>query len=185
MAHAAATGYSVEDLDWLRVELGVAHVELDPWGSLIVSPATDEHETAMAVLHDQAVRQLGLAAGCVRSNSFAWKIPGGSGYLNVPDLAVLVPGWQRVADWHLDPPPLLVVEVASPSTRALDRGRKLADYRLGGAGMYLLVELPPPGNPGEVAFEAHDFTTDERLVATNAIQLVVGGRPLRCDLRDI
>jgi hypothetical protein len=36
MAHAAPTpGYTVDDLDWLRAELGVAHLELDPWGSLI------------------------------------------------------------------------------------------------------------------------------------------------------
>lgn len=115
----------------LRDELGVPHLGLDPWGSLIASPATDEHETAMPVLHDQAVRQLGLPAGCIRSNGFAWKVPGGSRYLNVPDVTVLAPGWQRVGDWHVDPPPLLLVEVASPSTGAVDRGRKLADYRLG------------------------------------------------------
>lgn len=50
MAQPLSVGYTVEDLDSLRAELGVAHLELDPWGSLIVSPATDEHETAVAVL---------------------------------------------------------------------------------------------------------------------------------------
>jgi hypothetical protein len=53
MASPAAIGYSVDDLDWLRDELGIAHIELDPWGSLIVTPATDEHETAVAILNEQ------------------------------------------------------------------------------------------------------------------------------------
>lgn len=182
MAYPATSGYSIEDLDWLRDELGIAHLELDPWGSLIVSPATDEHETAVAVLHDQAVRQMGLPPGCVRSNGVAWKVPGGSGYVNVPDLAVLAPSWQRVAGVHLDPPPLLVVEVASPSTRAVDRGRKLDDYRLGGAGMYVLVDLPAQIPATEVTFEAHSFATDQLSAGTNSIDLVVDGRPIRFDL---
>lgn len=36
----------------------------------------------------------------------------------------------------------MVSEVASASTRVIDRTRKLQDYRLGGAGFYLLVDLP-------------------------------------------
>ena len=123
MAIPATTGYTVEDLDWLRDELGIAHIELDPWGSIIVTPATDDHEIVLAILHEQAVRRLDLPSGSVWSNGFAWKVPGGSGYTNVPDLVVLGPGWARVAGSHVSPPPLLVVEVASPSTRAVDRGR--------------------------------------------------------------
>lgn len=184
MAHAAPAGYRVEDLEWLRDELGIAHLELDPWGSLIVSPATDAHETAVAVLHDQAVRQLDLPAGCVRSNGVAWKVPGGSGYVNVPDLAILAPGWQRVVGYHLAPPPLLVVEVASPSTRAVDRGRKLADYRLGGAVVYVLVDLPSVAAGAGTAptFEAHSLALDVVEAATGSIGLVIDGRPLRFDL---
>ena len=180
-----ANGYGVEDLAWLRDELGIAHLELDPWGSLIVSPATDEHETAVAVLHDQAVRQLALPAGCVRSNGLAWKVPGGSGYVNVPELAVVAAGWARTSDLHLDPPPLLVVEVASPSTRAVDRTRKMDDYRLGSALLYVLVDLPEVGSGPEAAFEAHDFTTGQINSATGAIQLVVAHRPLRLDLTEL
>src|SRR5436305_12437260 len=101
MASAAPAGYSVEDLDWLRSELGVAHLELDPWGSLIVSPANDAHELAIALLHSQADRQLPLAPGHVFTG-IAWKVPGGSGYLNVPDLTVLAEGWRRVGDVAFD-----------------------------------------------------------------------------------
>jgi Uma2 family endonuclease len=180
MAYAVKDGgYTYDDLDWLRDELGVAHLELDPWGSLIVTPATDEHETAVAVLVAQSVRQLGLPDGCVRGNGTGWKVPGGSGYLNVPDLVVVAPGWTRVGDLDLDPPPLLVVEVGSPSTRGVDRTRKLADYRLGRAGVYVLVDLPTTGPP---TFEAHDFVREQVTTATGAIDLVVGGRPLRLDL---
>ncbi|MEA2685193.1 MAG: hypothetical protein QOE93_388 [Actinomycetota bacterium] len=183
MAYAPRDGgYTVDDLDWLRDEIGVAHLELDPWGSLIVTPATDEHEIAVSRLIAQAIRGLGLPDGCVRVNGFPWTVPGGSGYTNMPDIAVLDPSSTRVGELHLDPPPLLVVEVASPSTRRVDRTRKLADYQLGGAGVYLLVDLPSPGGPAEVMFEAHDFAAGQVTTAAGAIDLVVGRRPVRFDL---
>ncbi len=51
MVNLATTGYTVDDLDWLRNEIRVvAHLELDPWGSPIVAPTDDEHATAVAVL---------------------------------------------------------------------------------------------------------------------------------------
>ena len=173
MADLATSGYTVDDLDWLRNELNLAaHLELDPWGSLIVSPTTDEHEMAAAELARQAILQL---SHVVSVNGFAWTVPGGTGYLMIPDLTVLPAGWRRVDELHFDPPPLLVVEIASPSTRRADRGRKRADYRLGGAGLYLLVDLPD-------LFELHDFATGEVVKATGAIDLVVGGQPLRFTL---
>jgi Uma2 family endonuclease len=183
MAHAAiAPGYTVDDLDWLRDELGVAHLELDPWGSLIVTPATDEHEMALAILHEQAIRQLSLSLGSVRANGFPWKIPGGSGYMNVPDLVVLAPGWHRVGELHLEPPPLLIVEVGSPSTRAVDRGRKLSDYRLGQANRYLLVDLPEGDFSNEAGFELHDFADDRVTTAGAAIDVPVAGTVVHFDL---
>lgn len=169
-------GYRVEDLDLLRAELGVAHLELDPWGSLIVSPATDEHGAVIAVLHAQALSQLHLEPTCVRSSDFPWKVPGGSGYTNVPDLVVLSPAWRRVGDWHLDPPPLLVAEVGSPSTRGVDRSRKLADYRLGNAGIYLLVDLgTEPGSPPELT--VYDFAANASRTERGRVEVMVGGRP--------
>ena len=176
-----AGGYSVEDLNWLRAELGIAHLELDPWGSLIVTPATDEHEAVVAELHGQAVRQLSRS-GFVRSNSVAWRVPGGSGYVNVADLTVLAPGWKRMGDLHLDPAPLLVVEVGSIATHSVDRSRKLHDYRVGGAGMYLLVDLPRRGSGSDVTFEAHDFVAKRVTMASGVIDLTVAEWTLRMDL---
>ena len=172
MVNLTTGGYTVDDLDWLRDEIGVAHLELDPWGSLIVSPADDRHEIAAAALARQAITQL---SHTVSVNGFGWIVPGGSGYLMVPDLLVLASGWQRIADLHFDPSPLLVVEIASPSSRRADRGRKLADYRLGGAGLYLLVDLPS-------TFELHDFSAGTVLKSTGSIDLVVGGQAVRFTL---
>lgn len=188
MAHAVPDGYTVEDLDWLRDELGVAHLELDSWGSLIVSPASDRHEDAVAILLDQVVSQL-MLPGCVRVNSLAWKVPNGSGYVNVPDIAVMAPGWRRVGVSDVEPPPLLVVEVASPSTRSVDRGRKLGDYRLGGVGSYLLVDLPrrPTRRSVDVvdpSFELHDFAVDQISTALGRIELSVGVMHLALDLTE-
>jgi Uma2 family endonuclease len=174
MVDLAATGYTADDLDWLRDEIGVARIELDPWGSLILSPATDEHGEVVAILCAQAIEQLGLPHGCVRPE-FQWVVPGSAGYLMIPDLTIVAPGWRRVGELHLDPPPLLVVEIASPSTRRVDRTRKLADYRLGGAEKYLLVDLPS-------AFELHDFSAGTVVTAEGAIDVVVGGQPVRFSL---
>jgi len=175
MVNLATTGYTVDDLDWLRNEIRVvAHLELDPWGSLIVSPTDDEHGSAVAVFCAQANAQLDLPASCVRPEFF-WVVPGGTGYLMIPDLTILSPAWVRVDEVHIDPPPLLVVEIASPSTRRVDRSRKLADYRLGSAEKYLLVDLPS-------TFELHDFVAGTVVTVTGAIDMVVGGQPLRFSL---
>jgi Uma2 family endonuclease len=173
MAFPATSGYTVDDLDWLRNEINVvAHLELDPWGNLIVSPTDDNHEDAAAALTRSAVLALSHVVSC---NGFAWVVPQGSGYLMIPDLIVLARGWRRVHELHFEPAPLLVVEIASPSTRHVDRSRKLADYRLGGAEKYLLVDLPDE-------FELHDFSAGTVITTTGAIDMVVGGQPVRFSL---
>ena len=75
----------------------------------------------------------------------------GTCYEMTPDLTVLTPGWQRARELGVEPPP----SSWSRSPRrppAASTGRELAGYRLGGAGMYLLVDLP-------ATFEAHVFVT--------------------------
>lgn len=174
----AEAGYTVEDLDWLRSELGIAHIELDPWGGLVVSPNSDEHEIAIARMIAQAIHQLRLPEGCVHPAGLGWVIPGGSGYANVPDFVILAPGWRRADELHFDPPPLLVAEVASRSTRRADRTRKLDDYRLGGAGVYLLVE---PASPA--TFVAHDFAAGTTTKATGQITVAVGDEAVTFTLK--
>jgi hypothetical protein len=96
---------------------------------------------------------------------------------------VLPEGWRRVGDVAFDAPPLLVVEVASPSTRRADRGHKLADYRPGVAGVYVLVDLPVSAGDDAV-FEIHDFTTSPTTSA-NVADVIVGGHDLHFDLTDL
>ena len=60
-----------------------------------------------------------------------------------PDIMVCAP-WPRHARL-LEFPPLLIVEVASPSTRAEDRGRKRRLYALGGAAWYWIVDPDAEG----------------------------------------
>jgi Uma2 family endonuclease len=172
MVNITSRAFTADDLDWLRDEIGVAHIELDPWGSLIVSPADEVHERIAMALVRQSVEQLSHEVSC---NGFPWIVPGGTGYLMIPDLAVLRSGWHRVDELHFLPPPLLVVEIASRSTRGVDRSRKLADYRLGGAEKYLLVDRP-------ASFELHDFVAGTVVKAEGAIDLVVGGQPVRFSL---
>ena len=42
---------------------------------------------------------------------------------------------------HLEKPPVIVIELLSPSTRILDMGSKRRIYRDGGAKVYLIVDL--------------------------------------------
>lgn len=178
------SGYSVDDLDWARQQFGTAHVELDPWGNLIVSPASYPHERAVAILHAQLLRQLDLPDGCVISNGLPWRIPGGSRYTNVPDLMVVADQTELIEGPHFAPPPLLVVEVASPSTRAIDRDRKLHDYALGGAAAYLLVDLPGLAPVPRPTADVHDFRNQLRSgsAMTGMITVTVGDTMVTIDL---
>jgi Uma2 family endonuclease len=135
------SAFVADDLLWARDAYGTAHIEIDPWGNFVVSPASPQHERAIARL----VRLLNLALDGVDVIVFTglgFVSRSGSGYLNVPDLLVL-PSTCTVDDaGHLSEHPLLIVEVASPSTRAIDRARKADDYAAAGTEAYLLVDLP-------------------------------------------
>jgi Uma2 family endonuclease len=179
-APGAQGSYTVDDLDGARQAFGTSHIELDPWGNLIVTPASDPHERAISILQAQLVRQLRLPDGCIMTG-LPWR--GASGYVNVPDLMVVAADWRRTDDVGLAPPPLLVVEVASPSTRAIDRGRKLDDYRAGGAGLYVRVDLPGLAPVKEPTFELHDFNPEGVMTAaTDGLVMMVAEIEVRVDL---
>ena len=160
MAQVSAT-YTVDDLDWARDALGTIHIEIDEDGQLVVSPATDAHEWVIRALTGILIRG---HAGEVLSAGWSWRPRGGSGRVNVPDLMVVAPGSVRFGPDDLDwnPLPLLVVEVASRSTRRNDRnpgpGGKMDEYRVGGAGCYLLVDLPAMVNVAEPTVELLTLT---------------------------
>lgn len=62
------------------------------------------------------------------------------GQVNQPDLFVFPPG-PRFSRWEDAPRPLLVVEVASPSTARYDRGLKRRFYQRAGVAEYWIVDL--------------------------------------------
>lgn len=161
-------GYTVEDLDLARQHFATPHVELDPWGNLVVTPTSDPHAYAVHALRRQveaALEAAGVDAG-VYVNGPSWRISAGTGYTNRPDLVVLAAGTMAAGPDELSfaPPPLLVVEVASPSTRAVDRSRKRADYLLGGARAYWMLDLPglaPVEEPALTAVVRRDGGLEE------------------------
>lgn len=57
--------------------------------------------------------------------------------VRLPDLMMVE---EPPADGWVRTPPLLIVEVLSPSTRSEDTIRKAADYARGGAGQYWIVD---------------------------------------------
>lgn len=87
-------------------------------------------------------------------------------------------------------PPLLVVEVASPSTRRYDRVTKLAAYDTAGVGAYWIVE-PDVDDPALLVFERDNGALvqrahvrgDEAFVATSPFAVTVVPSALVADLR--
>jgi len=171
--------YEAEDLLWVRDALGTSHVELDPWGNLTVSPATAPHEWAVWVI----VRLLTLGlegTGASIHTGWGWRVAGGSGYLNVPDVLVLAADSIPTDEDGLSVPPLLVVEIASPTTRANDRGRKADDYLRGSAGLYLLADLPGLAPVEVLTIELRGASHQPR-IQTAPTTIEVAGRPLVLD----
>jgi Uma2 family endonuclease len=72
-----------------------------------------------------------------------------------PDV-VVVP-WRDVGGAKITTPPLLVVEIRSPSTALIDLNRKKAAYQRFGVPSYWIVD-PDPQQPSITAFELLDGT---------------------------
>jgi Uma2 family endonuclease len=67
-----------------------------------------------------------------------------------PDIVVI--HRRQLRDTRLIEPPLLVVEVRSPSTAVIDRNRKKSEYEKFGVPSYWIVD-PDPDNPELIVFE--------------------------------
>ena len=142
MVAMSSVGTSVPWLDRLAEESG-AKVELDAEGSVVVSPATDEHFLAASSLFEQllARRPAGLVVG---TEGPRWTPIGEDHPSYVPDLTVIERRALRRprGDYRLDPPPILVVEIVSPESRRRDLSEKADAYFVGGATAYWTVEIP-------------------------------------------
>jgi Uma2 family endonuclease len=105
-------------------------------GLCVVNPPSRSHARAQMQLADL------LRAHCAETHEvltgWGWQI--GPELDFEPDIMVT----DRSSpddDVLRDPPPLLVVEIASPSTRDVDLGRKGKAYAAGGAAWYWIVDL--------------------------------------------
>ena len=161
---------TVDDLDVLPDD-GHRYELLD--GSLLVTPAPAWGHQAVAknvtlLLDENCPPDLRVVPA-----PFEWRIRSDTALQ--PDVLVA-----RFADLdaapgrkHLLAPPLLVVEVQSPSTRRIDRMTKLAAYDDEGVAAYWIVE-PDPDRPSIEVFER---TEASRLMAAGS---AVGDAVLHC-----
>jgi Uma2 family endonuclease len=110
-------------------------------GALVMTPppgTSHQHVVLeLAVLLRQAARPLGLQTFVA---PVAWRI--GPGQVPEPDL--LVAAREAVTERAIVGPPLLVVEVLSPTGRDRDLSEKRRIYAEGGAAWYWLVDPAVP-----------------------------------------
>lgn len=129
---------------WTRAEVlalpddGMRHELID--GELIVTLTPRvRHQDGVMALHELLsiyVREHGVGR--------CYDLPGDlevlPGQLTQPDLFVVPPG-ARFDRWEDAPTPILVIEVASPSTARYDRGIKRRFYQRAGIPEYWIVDL--------------------------------------------
>jgi Uma2 family endonuclease len=145
---------TVADLD-LTPDDGCRY-ELDD-GVLVVTPPP-------IIVHQLVLHRLDriLAAACPAQ----FELLPGVGVLmdehnyRIPDLVVVRATSLSLADRNVTRPPVLAVEVASPSTAAYDRNRKKTVYAGFGIPNYWIV-VPDPAEPLLTAFELAGDTYTE------------------------
>lgn len=133
----------MELLDRISDEFGVK-VEIDAAGSIVVTPpAEDPHVITQSVLLVQIAAVL-PADLFVLQEGPQWTPLGGDTPCYVPDLAVVHLSAMRRGkrQYSLAIPPVLVVEVLSPSTRRRDLTDKAESYFAGGALAYWTIDVP-------------------------------------------
>lgn len=110
-------------------------------GALVMTPPPGTtHQNAVGELF-VAIRQAARARGLRTFVApVAWRI--GPGQVPEPDLLVVAP--EGVTERAITLPPVLVVEVLSPSNRGRDLSEKRRIYAEGGAGWYWIVDPAVP-----------------------------------------
>jgi Uma2 family endonuclease len=180
--------FTVDDLEAMP-EDGRRYELVD--GTLIVSPAPNfAHQEVAGALY-VALRQVCPKDLRVVIAPFEWRRSDDTSLQ--PD--VLVARREdlfAVEDTkYLLKPPLLAVEVQSPSTRRYDRLTKLSVYQDGGVGSYWLID-PNPHDPSITVLDLKDdcyaevarLTGDERLTVERPFQVELCPADLVAELQD-
>lgn len=144
-------GWSIADLELLPDD-GLRYELID--GTLLVSPApTPRHQVVLgeliAVLRDACPREYRVLFA-----PLDWQ-PGGARSFE-PDLLVL--RRSDIAMDRLTGAPLLLAEVLSPSTAAIDRTVKFSAYAEGGVAQYWIVDPGTADDGSDCAVEVYDLT---------------------------
>lgn len=139
-------------------------------GALVMSPPPGPAHQIVAAELIAALREGARSAGLrALFAPLAWRI--GPGQVPEPDLLVVSP--DSIGARAIEKPPVLVVEILSPSGRARDLSEKRRIYAEGGAAWYWIVD---PAEPS---------LTVLRLVADGAgyeeVARVVGSDPYESD----
>jgi Uma2 family endonuclease len=139
--------FTVAELDRMPGD-GRRHELMD--GALLVSPHPSTVHQTVAMRLTTVLDRACLEGLCV--------VPAPAVQLDqltelVPDLVVV--RLAEVGDLKFTRPPLLVVEVRSPSTALIDLNRKKAAYQKFGVPSYWVVD-PEPSRPELTAFELRD-----------------------------
>ena len=151
------------DLDALPDD-GLRHELID--GHFVMTPAPgSNHQTISGALYRRlwsALQGTGL-----KVLTAPFDVVLGS-HVVEPDL-VVAPASDITSD-YLPVPPLLVIEIISPSTAHLDRGRKRDIYAEAGIPHYWIVE---PNTPAVTVYELADSTYTETAHASGEQTLTV------------
>lgn len=151
------------DLDALPDD-GLRHELID--GQFVMSPAPGTDHQVIADSFVEILRPL-VRGTDLRVLSAPYDVALGP-HVVEPDVLIA-----RRADFtakDLPAPPLLVIEVLSPSTRHLDRGRKRELYAEAGVAHYWIVD---PDAPSITVHELHDGTYTQTAHATGDEPLTV------------
>lgn len=139
---------TVDDLDMLADD-GRRYELLD--GMLLVSPApVPRHQGMVTPL---------LVLLWTRAPEHLWVLPGPIGVRLADDTElqpdIVVAPRVDFGEKYLSKPPLLAVEVLSPSTRLVDLNLKKAAYERFGSPSYWVLD-PDPGDPFLIVYELDD-----------------------------
>ncbi len=148
-------------------ELGEAKFHEYYDGCLVVNPPT--------VRHALVVTRLGAALiphceGRLVVSGSGWSV---GGEIFIPDVMVIDVG--SLNESLVVRPPLLAIEILSPSTKDVDWGKKLEAYGTGGAEWYWIVDL---GEPSISVLENRDGSFVQVARASAAATLPPLGAPI-------